>query len=125
MTTLLLDTHVALWWYQENSRLKSTVREAVGIADAVYVSAASAWEVAIKLALRQLRLPASFDEGVEASGFERLPITFAHAERAGALPLHHRDPFDRMLIAQAQVEGLTLVTRDRQLIAYDVAIFPA
>jgi PIN domain nuclease of toxin-antitoxin system len=70
-------------------------------------------------------LPASFDEGVDASGFERLPITFAHAARAGALPRHHRDPFDRMLIAQAQVEGLTLVTRDRSLTAYEVAILPA
>jgi PIN domain nuclease of toxin-antitoxin system len=123
--TLLLDTHVILWWRANDKSLGPVVRDAIATADAVFVSAASAWEVAIKIAVDRLRLPASFEKGVDASGFERLPITFAHAERAGALPRHHRDPFDRMLIAQAQVEGLTLVTRDRQLAAYDVAIFPA
>jgi len=123
--TLLLDTHVMLWWRANDKSLGPVVRDAISTADAVFVSAASAWEVAIKIAVGRLKLPASFEKGVEASGFERLPITFAHAERAASLPLHHRDPFDRMLIAQAQTEGLTLVTRDRNLTAYEVAILPA
>lgn len=121
-TRLLLDTHVFLWWRGEPAKLTAALRAAVAGADVVFVSAASAWEAAIKSALGRLRLPASIEAGTLASGFERLVITFQHAERAGALPPHHRDPFDRMLVAQAQVEKLTLVTGDRNLEAYDVEI---
>ena len=85
-------------------------------------SAASAWEAAIKVALGRLRIPDTIEAGVLASGFERLPITFAHAEAAGRLPPHHADPFDRMLIAQARLEGLTLVTHDRQFEPYGLQI---
>ena len=81
----------------------------------MYVSAASAWEAAIKLALGRLRLQDPFASLVEGSGFQELPITFSHAEQLLALPRHHADPFDRMLVAQAQVESLTLVTHDDQL----------
>lgn len=119
---LLLDTHVFLWWQADDRRMKRAARDAVAAADVVFVSAASAWEAAIKAALGRLTLPESIEAGVLASGFERLPISFAHAEEAGRLPLHHVDPFDRMLIAQARLEGLTLVTHDRQLEPYGVEI---
>lgn len=115
---LLLDTHVFLWWRGEPSRLSHEARTRIAGADIVFVSAASAWEAGIKVALGRLTLPDTLEAGVSASGFEKLLITFAHAERAAALPPHHRDPFDRMLVAQAQAEVLTLVTRDRLLEPY-------
>lgn len=92
------------------------------MADVVFVSVASAWEAAIKVSLGRLELPDTIEAGVLASGFEKLSILFSHAERVGSLPLHHRDPFDRMLVAQAQSEGLTLVTHDRLLEPYEVEI---
>lgn len=88
----------------------------------MFVSTASAWEAAIKASLGRLKLPDRFETGVDESGFEKLAIAFSHAEEVGLLPSHHRDPFDRMLIAQARVEGLTLVTHDRRLEPYDVKI---
>jgi PIN domain nuclease of toxin-antitoxin system len=119
---LLLDTHVFLWWRGEPSRLVAAVRNRIATADLVFVSVASAWEIAIKRALGRLDLPAAVEAGVVASGFEKLLISFSDAERAAALPPHHRDPFDRMLVAQAQGDGLTLVTHDRLLQPYDVEI---
>lgn len=119
---LLLDTHVFLWWRAEPSRLPAEVRSRIATADLVFVSAASAWEARIKASLGRLDLPDTVESGVLASGFERLFITFSHAERAASLPPHHRDPFDRMLVAQAQAEGLTLVTHDRLLEPYQVEI---
>ena len=119
---LLLDTHVFLWWQANDDRLSEPVRSAVAEADVVFVSAASAWEIAIKVALGRLRIPGSVAEGVAESGFERLPVGFAHAELAGALPAHHRDPFDRMLVAQAVVEDLVLVSADDRIAAYDVKL---
>ena len=120
--SLLLDTHVFLWWRARDPRLRDAVRGAVGLAPLVAVSAASAWEAAIKASLGKLRLASSFEEGAVASGFTPLAISFRHAELAGGLPLHHRDPFDRMLIAQAMSEGLTLVTADRRLEPYGVPV---
>jgi PIN domain nuclease of toxin-antitoxin system len=119
---LLLDTHVVLWWRLDAPDLPRPVRRAVATADQVFVSAASAWEVAIKVALGKLRLDESFAAMVDDSAFERLPVSFEHAGRLQALPPHHADPFDRMLVAQAQVEGLTLVTADVMLGDYDVTI---
>lgn len=119
---LLLDTHIFLWWRGEPARLTSEVRSRIATADIVFVSAASAWEAGIKVSLGRLQLPDTMEAGVTASGFEKLLITFSHAERAAGLPPHHRDPFDRMLVAQAQAEGLTLVTRDRLLEPYEVEI---
>jgi PIN domain nuclease of toxin-antitoxin system len=119
---LLLDTHVFLWWRAEPARLAAPVQAQIATADLVFVSAASAWEAGIKRALGRLEFPDSLEAGVLASGFEKLHITFSHAERAASLPSHHKDPFDRMLIAQAQAEGLTLVTHDRVLEPYDVEI---
>jgi PIN domain nuclease of toxin-antitoxin system len=115
---LLLDTHVFLWWRANDRRLKRAARDAIADADVVFVSAVTAWEAAIKAALGRLRYPDTIDSGVEDSGFEKLPITLAHAERAARLPRHHADPFDRMLVAQSEMEDLTLVTSDRALGAY-------
>lgn len=119
---LLLDTHIFLWWRGEPAKVRTEVRSAIATADVVFVSAASAWEAAIKVSLGRLELPDTMEAGVLASGFEKLLITFSHAERAAALPPHHKDPFDRMLVAQAQAEGLTLVTHDRLLEQYEVEI---
>lgn len=119
---LLLDTRVFLWWRADSPLLGRDARAAIARADLVFVSVASAWEAAIKMALGKLRLPESFEAGVLASRFERLPIAFAHAEAVASLPQHHSDPFDRMLVVQCLSEGLTLVTNDRRLAAYDVDI---
>ena len=122
MADLLLDTHVFLWWRADDRRLKQAARKAIAEAPLVYVSAASAWEAAIKATLGRLTLPAPFLEGVSASGFDELPITIAHAEAAGGLPPHHADPFDRMLTAQASLERLVLVTHDRAFQPYGVKL---
>lgn len=117
----LLDTHALLWWLFDDPRLGTAARSAVADpANGVFVSAASVWEVAIMRSAGKLRAPDDLVEQVDAAGFERLPIGFDHVERVGALPRHHRDPFDRLLVAQAQIEGATLVTGDRALAAYDV-----
>ena len=119
---LLLDTHVFLWWRTDSRMLKRSAREAIAEAEVVFVSAASAWEAAIKVALGRLQIPASIESGVVDSGFEKLAVGFSHAETAGALPLHHSDPFDRMLVAQARIEDLTLVTHDPRMEPYGVSI---
>ncbi len=119
---LLLDTHAFLWWWEGKPRLPAKSREAIDGAETVYVSLASAWEVAIKASQGRLRLALRFEDGIAESGFKTLPIAFPHIERVAGLPLHHRDPFDRMLIAQAQTEGLTLVSADRHFERYDVKV---
>jgi PIN domain nuclease of toxin-antitoxin system len=121
---LLLDTHVLIWW-DEGRRLAAEARRAIADADSVYVSAASAWEVAIKTGLGRLRPTRTVEQAVDESGFLELPVTFRHAERVGKLPPHHRDPFDRLLIAQADVEELTLVTRDAVFAGYGVGVIGA
>ena len=120
-SSLLLDTHVFLWWQAGDPRLGNEAKEQVSQAPLVFISAASAWEAAIKTGLGRLRLPQTVEAGVEEAGFSKLPVTFAHAERVSSLPRHHADPFDRLLIAQAQHEGLTLVTHDSAFRSYDVA----
>jgi PIN domain nuclease of toxin-antitoxin system len=119
---LLLDTHVFPWWRGDGRSLSATARRAIAEADAVFVSAASAWEAAIKIALGRLRIPGTVESGVLDSGFEKLAIGFSHAEAAARLPRHHADPTGRMLIAQAQIEGLTLVTHGRRIGRYDVEL---
>jgi PIN domain nuclease of toxin-antitoxin system len=117
---LLLDTHVLLWWLAGQRIAPEAQARIADPAALVAVSAATAWEIAIKLALGKLRMKGSIAVHVEDAGFEPLAITFEHAERAGRLPDHHRDPFDRMLIAQAQTEGLAIVTRDNVFDVYGV-----
>ena len=121
---LLLDTHVLLWWSEER-RISPEAFEAISDPDnIVYVSAASIWEISIKRASGKLRVDdAIFD--VSADDFEPLPITHADARLAGSLPDHHRDPFDRMLIAQALAHDLVLITRDSQMGLYGPNILPA
>jgi PIN domain nuclease of toxin-antitoxin system len=122
---LLLDTHALLWWLAGNRRLSRKARDAIGdVATRVFVSAASAWEIATKFRLGKLPGAAAIAgdiAGVVASqAFSPLAVTLQHAQRAGALAGKHRDPFDRMLIAQAQSEGLTLVTNEAVFDAYGV-----
>jgi PIN domain nuclease of toxin-antitoxin system len=119
---LLLDTHVFLWWRANEPRLLEAAREAIAEADDVFVSIASAWEASIKVSHGKLRLDGSFGAGVQHSGFQALPVTFDHVDRLPGLPRHHRDPFDRMLIAQALVEGLMIVTSDRHFEPYEVRV---
>lgn len=116
---LLLDTHVLIWW-DDGARVTKKAAEAIRAADQVYVSAASGWEIAIKASLGRLSTDRRVADAVVESGFEELPVRLAHAEAIQDLPWHHRDPFDRLLVAQAVVEGLTLVTRDRIFGKYDV-----
>ena len=118
---LLLDTHALLWWLDDDDRLERSAVEAVAQADVVAVSAASAWEIGIKQAIGKLTGPHDLSTELATNGFTELPVTVAHALAAGALPPHHSDPFDRMLIAQARLEGLTLVTRDPRFAEYGVA----
>lgn len=119
---LLLDTHALLWWLgnmELDDRTRTQIQDPAGL---VAVSAASVWETAIKVASGKLHGPEPLTTALGREGFEALAITAEHAERAGSLPLHHRDPFDRMLVAQAQLEGLTVVTRDRAFDAYEVPL---
>jgi PIN domain nuclease of toxin-antitoxin system len=127
---LLADTHVVLWALLRPKELDRRAARALRAAsNEVFASAASLWEIAIKEGLGKLRLPGPpaewLPEALERTGFETLPIAGAHALAAGALPPHHRDPFDRMLVAQAVAEGLTVVTRDVRFAAYGVAVLPA
>jgi len=121
---LLIDTHALLWALASPGRLPARVRDALRApSNTVYVSAASVWEIAIKAALG--KVTADIDELTSAAtdvGFEGLSVTIAHAQRVRRLPDHHRDPFDRMLIAQAAEEGLTVVTRDREFVQYRVQV---
>jgi PIN domain nuclease of toxin-antitoxin system len=119
---LLLDTHVFLWWREDSDRLDSHVKRTIGRGEVVYVSAASAWEIAIKIQLGKLRIPGPVEAAVEESRFSKLPVTFAHAAATLDLPEHHRDPFDRILIAQARVEGLSIVTADRKFEPYGAPV---
>jgi PIN domain nuclease of toxin-antitoxin system len=122
---LLLDTHTLLWWLADDSRLDARARKAIARTSHVAVSAVSAWEIAIKRAIGGLTAPDDLEAELARHEFAPLPITFAHALRIGELPKLHRDPFDRMLVAQAQVEDLVLVTRDREIARYDVATLAA
>ena len=122
---LLLDTHALLWWLADEG-MTTEARDAIADpANIVAVSAASAWEISIKKALGKLAAPDDLEQQVQTGGFLPLPITIAHGVAAGQLPHHHEDPFDRMLIAQAHIEGLTIVTRDKRFDAYGVALLPA
>ncbi|UCC52734.1 MAG: type II toxin-antitoxin system VapC family toxin [Anaerolineaceae bacterium] len=121
---LLLDTHVFLWAVDDNPHLSPAAREAIVDGNnIVYVSAATAWEISIKRAIGKLRIPESdYLEELRLHRFTPLSITTEHALAVENLPLVHKDPFDRMLIAQAQEEKLTIVTRDSRIKAYDVRV---
>ncbi|MBK5222495.1 MAG: type II toxin-antitoxin system VapC family toxin [Acidimicrobiia bacterium] len=123
--TLLLDTHILLWWLAADPKLPWPAAAAISDgATLVAVSAASAWEIAIKRTAGRLEAPDDLADALAINDFDALSISLDHALAAGALPMHHADPFDRMLIAQAQVEGLTVVTVDSRFSDYDVDLLP-
>ena len=118
---LLLDTHAFLGWDAKDSSLPEILHAAIASPrNRVYVSAVTVWEIAIKRASGKLAYTNSLAEAIDIHGFIPLPITIEHAEWAGGLPPLHRDPFDRLLVAQAQLEGLILVTVDDQILRYPV-----
>jgi PIN domain nuclease of toxin-antitoxin system len=120
---LLLDTHAVLWALSQPDQLSAEARERVADpANTVAVSAVSAWEIAIKTAAGKLKFDVDLAQAMANTGFLPLPITIEHALVAGHLPPHHRDPFDRMLVAQAIMDGWTLVTRDSRLPVYGVPV---
>jgi PIN domain nuclease of toxin-antitoxin system len=119
----LLDTHALLWWLSDDTALKPEAREAISDpSNIIYVSAASAWEISIKKALGKLDAPDDLHVALLVNHFQPLSITITHATSAGQLPRHHDDPFDRMLIAQAQAEQLTIVTHDTIFRPYGIPI---
>ena len=126
MARFLLDTHVLLWSLAEPGKLSARARHALEDAhNEVFVSAVSAWEITVKRAKGRLTAPDNLAEVVEDRGMAHLSLTFQHAERAASLPPHHRDPFDRFLVAQAQVEALVLVTRDSRIRLYSIRTLKA
>lgn len=124
--TLLLDTHVFLWWLVDDPRLGEAARTAIADPETIaFVSAATAWEIAVKRALGKLGAPGSIAAWIDDGGFQQLPITVGHAIRSAELEPLHRDPFDRLLVAQAERDGLTIVSGDERLAAYGVPTIAA
>ena len=123
MKRLLLDTHAFLWWISDSSKLGSQSRQLIANpTHEVYVSAASILEIAIKKQIGKLQAPENLAEIIEEEGFLPLSITPSHGEQTGQLPFHHRDPFDRLLIAQCQCENLELLTCDSKIPLYQVRV---
>lgn len=123
---LLLDTHTFLWWVSDWKQIVQPAREAIADpANEVFVSAVSGWEIGVKKAKGRLTAPDNLAAVIEDKQFRHMPLTFEHVERAATLPPHHGDPFDRILVAQAQAEGLTLVTRDTRIPLYHVSTIRA
>ncbi|MPY88415.1 MAG: PIN domain-containing protein [Luteitalea sp.] len=125
MKRLLLDTEAFIWWDANDPRLGGNARAAMQNAAEVYVSAASAWEIAIKAALGKLRSVRRPAQAVIESGFSELPVSFEHADAVRELPPHHRDPFDRLILAAARVEELTIVTSDSTFPRYALPLIDA
>lgn len=119
---LLLDTNVLIWWLEESPRLGKETRDAITGEPEVMVSAVSAVEIAAKMSVGKLRVPGDLAAQITEQAMIELPVTVRHGVAVGQLPLHHRDPFDRLLIAQARCEGLTIVTAERAFAAYDVPV---
>ena len=122
---ILVDSHVALWWLSGSESLGSRCRQLIESADEAYFSVVTPWELGIKRALGKLTMPDGLVAALQSGGFVPLAVSADHAEYAPTLPAHHRDPFDRMLVAQAQLEALTLVTADERLGVYDVELVDA
>jgi PIN domain nuclease of toxin-antitoxin system len=123
MQRFLLDTHTLLWWLADSKQLGDRCRESISDErNQVFVSAATTWEISVKMSIGKLEAPEDMDSVVEDEGFSKLPITLYHGQLAGRLPAIHRDPFDRMLIAQAQAEGMILVTADELIAKYQLRV---
>jgi PIN domain nuclease of toxin-antitoxin system len=118
---LLVDTHAVLWWLRDDPALSRSAREAISDAsNELLVSAASLWEMAIKRSLGKLEVPDDLPDLIADEGFAWLPILPQHAWHVRALPMHHRDPFDRLLVAQAQTERVPVITSDDRIRGYGV-----
>jgi len=116
---ILLDTHLLLWWLEASPALSAQAGETIcNPENIIFVSAVSLWEIWLKQSLGKLRLPVDFTERLAAESFENLPLVASQTRQVSLLPWHNRDPFDRMLVAQAQVEKLILLTADEALAAY-------
>jgi PIN domain nuclease of toxin-antitoxin system len=116
---ILLDTHIYLWWLEDHIKLSSKARELIHSADEVYVSSASIWEAAIKISIGKLEAEISaLAQQISLNGFIELPVSAKHAVQIAQRPNHHRDPFDRMLVAQAMTEPLRLLSADTQVAQY-------
>jgi PIN domain nuclease of toxin-antitoxin system len=123
---LLLDAHALLWWLADDRGLAPAARRAIADPGSdVLISAATVWEIGIKRSLGKLEAPADVLGAIEAAGFDGLPVTLADGDAAAGLPHHHRDPFDRMLVAQAMRLGAVIVSRDRAFTPYGIDVLPA
>ena len=125
MTNLLLDTHAFIWYSEDDFKLPESIKIEIETADRVYISIASLWEIAIKLSIGKLSLRSNYESiesSLEPAGISLLPISFTDTVRIMNLPLHHRDPFDRILIAQAINNSLTLVSCDAAFTAYPIQL---
>jgi PIN domain nuclease of toxin-antitoxin system len=121
MRKLLLDSHIFIWWLTEDEKLGPLTVEVIkDPRNKIYVSAATTWEISIKRSLGKIKAPKDLSKEIISEGFDELPISVFHGDQAGLLPEIHKDPFDRMLIAQAQTEGLELVTCDKAIPKYSV-----
>lgn len=126
MRSILLDTCAFLWWISDDRRLGEFARTVIANpATKAFVSAATPWEIGIKRSLGKLRAPDNIEDIIGESGFKPLSITCFHAENAAQLPAYHKDPFDRVMIAQAQAEGLEILTADNQFLQYGIRVIEA
>lgn len=120
---ILIDTHILLWWLADDKSLKKKARSQISdIDNLIFVSAATVWEISIKKSLGKLNAPDDLDMVLANNTMESLPIDFVHANLAGRLPKLHVDPFDRMLVAQAKIENLQIMTHDKRISEYDVSV---
>jgi PIN domain nuclease of toxin-antitoxin system len=123
MMKILLDTHILIWWLSDASRLSQTEIDLITDSDNfIFVSAATAWEIAVKKTIGKLESPDDLPAALAVNNFLELPITIEHSQKLYQLPLHHNDPFDRIMIAQAISEDLTFMTRDAKIALYDIRI---
>lgn len=124
--SFLVDTQIFIWWMEQNKRLSEDVVALLNDTDKkIYISVASIWEIVIKKANKKLRTPHDIEGGIKEAGFTVLPIEISHVLTVGVLPLHHKDPFDRVLIAQAKVEDIPLITADKNIWKYPIAVVKA
>jgi len=123
---LLLDTHALLWWLDDNPTLSKRAKDLISDErNSIFISAVVVWEIRIKQSIGKLKIPRNFRKVLDKQPFEMLDITVKHAHAVGDLPAYHHDPFDRMLIAQAKIEGLTILTRDARFKRYNIPYIDA
>jgi PIN domain nuclease of toxin-antitoxin system len=121
MMKLLLDTHILIWWLTQDQKLSQTEIDIITDSDnIIFVSAATAWEIAVKKMIGKLEAPDDLPAALAANNFFELPITIEHSQKLYQLPLHHQDPFDRIMVAQALAEDLIFMTRDAKIMCYEI-----